>query len=87
MKKKVCVCALILTLAIGLFSCSDNDSDSKSSDSSIFTVVSNENGFKVMYDNQTKVMYTVVNGNSYARGVVTLLVNPDGTPKLWMGGE
>lgn len=85
MKKKVCLCMLILTLAIGLFSCSDNESDNESD--SKFTVVSKEDAFEVMYDNQTKVMYTVVRNGCYAHGVVTLLVNSDGTPKLWMGGE
>lgn len=40
--------------------------------------------FDVVYDKDTKVMYTV-SSSSYNYGDVTLLVNADGTPKIWKG--
>jgi len=35
-------------------------------------------------DKSTGVMYWV-SDNSYNRGNLTLLVNPDGTPRIWEG--
>lgn len=38
----------------------------------------------VQFDKDTKVMYTV-SSSGYPYGNVTLLVNSDGTPKIWKG--
>ena len=52
--------------------------------SSIFTVVEDNNRFEVVYDNDTKVMYSV-SDYSNGSGVFTLLVDEKGNPKLWKG--
>ena len=50
----------------------------------MFTKVYSDIDFYVVYDNETKVMYAVSDGhNNY--GNFTLLVNADGTPKLYDG--
>ena len=51
----------------------------------MFTKVKSGLGaFYIVYDNETKVMYAVSDGD-YNRGVLTMLVNADGTPKLYEG--
>ena len=42
--------------------------------------------YYIVYDNETKVMYHITNG-SYNRGTLTMLVNADGTPKLYEDKE
>ena len=46
----------------------------------MFVTVSEGSLYNVLYDKDTKVMYV----NSY-RGVFAMLVNADGTPKLYEG--
>lgn len=46
----------------------------------MFVMVSKNFSYAVVYDRETKVMYV----NSY-RGVFSMLVNADGTPKLYEG--
>lgn len=47
-----------------------------------FEVVSEESGYAIVYDTDTKVMYVMAtfSGNY---GDFTMLVNPDGSPKLY----
>lgn len=49
---------------------------------SMFVVVEKARCWLVVYNKDTKVMYTVSRG-SYNSGNFTLLVNPDGTPMIW----
>ena len=58
----------------------ENEADSGTS--SIFTKVEETPSWMIVYDKETKVMYTVSTG-SYNLGTFTLLVNPDGTPKTY----
>ena len=44
------------------------------------------NGYKIVYDTHTGVMYHMSQG-SHNRGTLTLLVNADGTPRVWEGWE
>ena len=44
------------------------------------------NRWIIVYHKETKVMYAVSYG-SYNIGTFTLLVNADGTPMLYKGGE
>jgi hypothetical protein len=44
--------------------------------------VENNTLFDVVYDKETMVMYSVSHFGA-GSGVMTLLVNADGTPKLW----
>jgi len=50
----------------------------------MFKVISNKiyDNYKVVYQEDTKVMYTISD-----TGVVTLLVNPDGSPMVYRGGS
>jgi len=50
----------------------------------LFEYVSSEMGnhFAVVYDKKTKVMYAM-NNEGYTTGVLTMLVNADGSPRLW----
>ena len=49
---------------------------------SVFVTVENNTLFDIIYDKETMVMYSVSNFG-HGPGVLTLLVNADGTPKLW----
>ena len=53
-------------------------------DNRMFMVVSEESSGRVLVDKSTGVMYWA-SDNSYNRGNLTLLVNPDGTPRIWEG--
>lgn len=41
---------------------------------------------EIVYDKDTKVMYSISNG-TYNRGIPTVLLNADGTPKIWEDSE
>ena len=43
-------------------------------------------GYEIVYHRDTKVMYAVSYG-TYNYGNFTVLLNPDGTPMLYEGGE
>ena len=53
-------------------------------DDRMFMMVSDEINGRVMVDKATGVMYWA-SDNSYNRGNLTLLVNADGTPRIWEG--
>ena len=38
----------------------------------------------IVYDVETGVMYTM-SGAAYNKGSMTVMVNPDGTPRVWEG--
>lgn len=77
-----CIICLIL-IGFGLTACENstvNATDSNSNyNGNMFTrVKSGRSDFYIVYDNETKVMYAVSNN-------LTMLVNADGTPKLYEG--
>ena len=79
----------LLLIGFGLTACENytvNATDSNNNyNGNMFTKVKSGLGdFYVVYDNETKVMYTVSDGH-YNSGVLTMLVNADGTPKLYEG--
>lgn len=49
-----------------------------------FFTISNERSFRVVYDKDTMVMYTV-SEDKYNSGNLTLLVDKDGKPLLYQG--
>jgi hypothetical protein len=53
---------------------------------SMFIEVEQSMSWKIVYHKETKVMYAVSAG-SYNHGTFTLLVNADGTPMLYKGGD
>ena len=91
MKKK----ALALIFSVGVLStvligCSgvaeaERAYDVESEDlKSMFVIVENGTLWDIVYDKETKVMYSVANYGS-GSGQFTLLVDENGNPKLWDG--
>lgn len=79
----------VTVLSAGLTGCIDADTERASnsegeSAKSMFVEVEETAYWKIVYDRETKVMYAVSSYSSGA-GKFTLLVNTDGTPKLWDG--
>lgn len=84
-KKLVLVVALVLLMVI-MTGCAHTKVESKlaTETPSIFVLVERTYGYDVVYDRETRVMYAVSNVSS-GTGYFTLLVNKDGSPKLWKG--
>lgn len=80
------VIAIILCVLLIYFATNVPNSASKLHDDNIssrFTKIESSNlhySFDVVYDNETKVMYTVS-----TKGEFTVLINADGTPLLYEG--
>ena len=80
--------ATIITIAlvvVVLFfvGCNNTNNSVKASDD-VFVMVSKNFSYAVVYDRETKVMYAISDA-SYDQGNFTMLVNADGTPKLYKG--
>lgn len=83
--KKLVLTFLLAVAVLTVSGCSDGmDEEPRADTSKMFTRVETCGSFEVVYDKDTKVMY-VVSLASYNCGNVTLLVNSDGTPKIWKG--
>ena len=85
-KSKLIVIIIAIALVImGLFvvGC-DNTSNSVKANDNMFITVSENLYYAVVYDRDTKIMYTISKGHDN-RGNFTVLVTADGTPKLYEG--
>jgi len=87
--KRWIVAALVLALGLMLAGCARGKVDAgqiadAEMDNKMFMVVSNEWSGKVLVDKSTGVMYWMSNGG-YNTGNLTLLVNADGTLRIWEG--
>lgn len=79
--KLIAIMIIVMLVIIGLsFIGCDNTNNSVKASDDMFVTVSEGRLYDVLYDKDTKVMYV----NSY-RGVFAMLVNADGTPKLYKG--
>lgn len=83
--KRIAIITVIL-LAVLLAGCTNefNQIEKQQEPPPSFTLVYSGENYKVIFDNDTHVMYWLSNG-LYNQGTLTLLVKPDGTPKLWEG--
>lgn len=83
MKKLIFGLAALL-LVFGMSGCATNKAESIVDEdaSSRFVEIERSGIWSVVYDKDTKVMYTVSIG-SYNGGNFTMLVNTDGTPLLY----
>ena len=82
-KTRIAVAFILVLILIMLCGCSeDTESKNKSTLPNIFVTVEDANYYNVVYDKETKVMYAV-SCYGAGSGVFTILVNSDGTPKLW----
>lgn len=83
MKKKII--AAIVTATLLLTGCSDMANVSEEQGNTEDTIVQVENrwGYRIYADKDTGVMYLYMgNGNG---GGLTVMLNADGTPKIWQG--
>lgn len=77
----ILICTFLAASLITLFTTVSNASILKGGK---FFTVSNESSFRVVYDKDTMVMYTVSEGK-YNCGNLTLLVDENGKPLLYQG--
>lgn len=77
------IVSFTLVFALMLTGCS-NPKEQNIELSIEFSIVEKTKDFYVVYDKQTKVMYTVSDG-VHNRGTFVMLVNSDGSPKLYKG--
>ena len=91
MKRFIAIMALILCVC--LCSCNtvqrqeDLDKSPSGTKTSMFILLEEESDcWWIVYHKDTKVMYAVSDG-FYNGGTFTLLVNADGTPMVYGGGE
>ena len=76
--------ALVL-VALLLAGCNDEFGPTKDGyESNLFVRIEGGTNYDVLVDKQTSVMYWMSRG-AYNQGTLTLLVNPDGTPRVWEG--
>lgn len=89
MKKRILACVVIIAtismLMIGCTSVNSTDETSNRIDDMFVEVGYNDIlRTTIVYDNETKVMYAVSATNrTHNRGVMSLLVDENGKPKLW----
>lgn len=83
--KRIAIIAIVL-LAVLLAGCTKelNSPEKTQEPQPPFTLVYSGMSYDVVFDNDTYVMYWISRG-CYNQGTLTLLVNPDGTPKVWEG--
>lgn len=87
--KKILAIALLALLVMTLTGCSTGKMDEEvilnsERDNAMFFLVSREQRGWVIVDKTTRVMYWLSNA-PYNCGTLTMLVNPDGTPRIWEG--
>ncbi len=86
--KKIVLAFLLTVTVLAISGCSDPMNEETHADmshadmTSTFIEVETYDSFDVVYDKDTKVMYVISSGTSNY-GNFTMLVNADGTPKLW----
>lgn len=74
------IVVIALVVVVLFFVGCDNTNNSAKADDDVFVTVSVDRTYDIVYDIETKVMYA----QSY-RGTFSMLVNADGTPKLYKG--
>lgn len=76
------IVAITLVVVVLFFVGCDNTNNSVKADDDVFVTVSENSDYAVVYDRETKIMYAMSN-SSYNIGNFTVLLNVDGTPKLY----
>ena len=81
--KRIAMLLAIVLAALVLAGCSDSQEIAKAKiDNKMFLTISKEYRGKIVVDKATRVMYWLSDGG-YSHGILTMLVNPDGTPRIW----
>lgn len=78
------IIAIALVVVVLFFVGCDNTNNSVKASDDMFVTVSEKYAYAVVYDRETKIMYTISKG-CYNLGNFTVLLNIDGTPKLYKG--
>ena len=78
MKNKIIVMILPVVLVLGMAGCGKSENEYIADESKIINTVESGFGYAVFIDVETGVMYVEV-----ADGGTCVMVNPDGTPKIW----
>lgn len=87
MNKKICIFVLtIIAVVVCFCGCSTVEDETNDEEHSMFVYVEKTDKWYVVYNKETKVMYSISRG-AYNLCSFTLLVNEDGTPMLWEGAE
>lgn len=82
---KIALLMLLITLGMGMLAgCGGRDAQSAGKAPFEWVYSSAVAIYRVGYDPDTGVMYSMSNGG-YNSGTLTLLVNADGSPKVWEG--
>ena len=90
--KRIIIAALIIFSALALTGCKNimpteseiMEQQNDANEMFVKVYESNKLCGDVVYDKSTHVMYWISNG-AYTHGVMTMLVNSDGTPRIWEG--
>jgi len=81
MKRLTAIMFITLTM-LSMTACTTK----RTSEASRMIEIENADEYRVVYDKYTKVMYAVSDG-AYNYGTFTLLVDADGKPLLYRGGQ
>lgn len=85
--RKACKIAALIIAAGLMVGCAAQPTEGAPDHESIYRVVEGSFGqYDIIYDTRTGVMYNMSRG-SHNQGTLTLLVNADGTPRVWEGWE
>ena len=85
MKKKIILICLFVTVAFITCACGmENIEENKNDRIGIFKRYQDYPGGNVIIDTETNVMYWISTG-AYNNGTLTLLVEADGSPKIYNG--
>lgn len=85
--RMIIVVWIVVVFVSSLCSCKDTTVTSVSNDdTSMFVFLENTPQWDVVYHKDTKVMYAVSHYGT-GSGVFTALLNPDGTPMIYGGGD
>lgn len=82
MKKKILLSAVLLVMMFTLCACGMKPVKEVETEDSIFMIYQTCSGGDIIVDTQTNVMYWMSTG-AYNYGTLTLLVEKDGSPKIY----
>lgn len=78
--------ACMLLTGCGARMVKESDIKNKGTDVSMFVVLEVSTMYKIVYHRETKVMYAISYGG-YSTGVFTVMLDADGKPLLYKGGD
>lgn len=87
MKRLIVILMLFALCACLFMGCNGTlEVDENHTNESSFVRVENGDSYWIVYHKETKVMYIFSTGG-YSSGNACLMVNADGTPMIWEGGN